>query len=56
MLTINVDMVSPALSSLLAFEEEGYDRVFLLLSLTVHISLFPLLHQPAGAANCKLPL
>ena len=34
--------------SLLAVEEEKYGRIFLLLSLTAHISLFPLLHQPAG--------
>lgn len=35
-------------NSLLAVEEEKYGRVFLLLSLTAHVSLFPLLHQPAG--------
>lgn len=36
------------LSSLLAVEEERYGHVFLLLSMTAHVSLFPLLHQPAG--------
>ena len=35
-------------TSLLAVEEEAYGRIFLLLSLTAHVSLFPLLHQPAG--------
>lgn len=38
-------------SSLLAIEEEGYARVYLLLSLTAHVSLFPLLHRPAGTSH-----
>ena len=35
-------------------EEEGYGRVFLLLSLTAHVSLFPLLHQPSGRHACTV--
>ena len=45
-IVVMADLLS--LCSLLAVEEKRFAKIFVFLSAIAHISLFPLLHQPAG--------